>query len=239
VVDLEYDGCKSSSFAEYFNKGGYVTILLCSPYRDPLSLGSGVGIYFMEERFKIIRRDHLGFNLRIDVGGSGDVRCLDMLETRSNVLLNIEERRSLGYCKLWDYENQEIIHVIAIHLMTSSKDQDGTVRKHEILFLKDFVAGLEGGKVIIGGDFNCDYKSGIFEECGYINGGFICGGRKIYNVHSDVVGGVTSRTNRRAEDIDYIFTDMEVRERSEKRVEEVIPNEKEGSDHIPVWAVLE
>jgi len=171
------------------------------------------------------------------------------------------DRRLAGFVKLTVDELPTLL--CGIHLMTGSRDKEGSIRRQELVTIADLMKmwADPGTGVILCGDFNVNSRGfleeHIWEGTGYVRDSDTKANRFRWqrfgaaplilrdafdSCYGDEACSST-RTGTRLETIDYIFFDEEaytLLDSSKLQCpEQPMPNAEQPSDHIPVCATFQ
>ncbi|CAK9070582.1 unnamed protein product [Durusdinium trenchii] len=240
------------SFREALEGLGYEGAVFLGPGQEKV----GVGLFWLRARAKLLAGDALPEDRMWPCGlESGSLGNVDLQEPLERAM----DRRPFCYAKL--LVDDVPLFFCGTHLMTSSRDKDGQIRKQELITIRRLLEERVEAPVIFCGDFNINCRNcaeeHIFEGTGHQRDeetqvGRLCwrklGGvalvlRDAYAEVNTLEDFSSTRTGIRLETVDYIFYEEEafrLLERSELRCPaEAMPNAQEPSDHIPLMVTLE
>ncbi|CAL1142455.1 unnamed protein product [Cladocopium goreaui] len=234
---------------------GYEGLVFLGPGQEKV----GVALFWLKSRAKLEMDLPEDRKLRCGASASGSYGNIDLEEPG---LERPMDRRPFGYAKLLVDDVQPVLCCVT-HLMTSSRDKDGAVRKQELQTIRQILESQAevNCPVVLCGDFNINLRSGleehIFEGTGHCrdetqaarfhwrrgDGAELLLRDAFDDVNTDPASSST-RTGTRLETIDYIFYDEQFlqslfADRSLLQCpKEAMPNKDEPSDHIPVVATF-
>jgi len=230
---------------------GYEGAVFLGPGQEKV----GVGIFWLKSR-AVLDLD-LPEDRRLQCGlQNGSYGNIDLQEPG---LTRPMDRRPFGYVKLLVDQVHPLLFCVT-HLMTSSRDKEGALRKQELKTISQILedSAEAACPVILCGDFNINLRNGaeehIFQGTGHQRDPATKAARfhwrrksgedlVLRDVFDDVntdSASSSTRTGTRLETIDYIFYDedfLQLKNCSTLQCpEEAMPNGSEPSDHIPVFA---
>lgn len=257
----------SMPFAESMARAGYDGAFFTDPLigRTP---PAGLGVFWRKETFELV--EDTDTRVVECNSTSGTLSNHDLLETWHPLVVHgaagvtamelpAADRRQAAVARLRHKASGKTVCVVAVHLMTTSRDGPGVtrypgeVRAGELATVKGIVGNIASKEdaVVLCGDFNTPPGDahvwrgdvGVTHATGFTDGAFSWGARTLRDAFEDVhdwgdaAGVCTSKNGDRSLWIDYIFHDGSLApvDRSDVSAPAgAIPDLVHPSDHLPL-----
>jgi exonuclease III len=219
----------------------------------------GIAVYYKHRIFNVSSQKN-GKSVKLDQG-SGEIN-VNNSEYQLLESINLRLLRTAGFVKFTHLETNKNLILITTHLISDSRDKDGSHKKEGLKIIKEHIRTIIRNEIynpakdslIFGGDFNIKFYD---DSCGkpYCDRnifGFDNGIMEVPITETEIlrledvlideldnVERISSVTNTRIDWIDYLFyNNLRLDEKNYPIILKnyFIPNEVYPSDHIPLNA---